>query len=117
MNAGSIFPNEKYELRINEGDIEMALDPDNRVPTGLIALSADREKAGSDCKKCRAMGCEDVYIAHITTGHFIRAVITINMRLHGSTRDLRLGLPVLGTSSPPRLVVFPAVAVMDIFKI
>jgi len=62
------------------------------------------------------MGCEDVYIAHITTEHFIRGVITINMRPHGSTRDLRVGLPVLGTSSP-RLVIFPAVAVMDIFKI
>lgn len=66
--------------------------------------------------KYRAMGCEDVYIAHITTEHFIRGVITINMRPHGSTRDLPVGLPVLGTSSP-RLVIFPAVAVMDIFKI
>jgi len=67
-------------------------------------------------RSIHAMGCGDVFIAHITTEHFIRGVITINVRLHGSTRDLRVGLPVLGTSSP-RLVIFPAVAAMDIFKI
>jgi hypothetical protein len=73
-------------------------------------------KAANDYKKYRAMGCENIYVAHITTKHFIRGVITINMRPHGSTRDIPVRLPVIGTISP-RLVIFPAVAVMDIFQI
>lgn len=73
-------------------------------------------KAANDYKKYRAMGCENIYVAHITTKHFIRGVITINMRPHGSTRDIPVRLPVIGTSSP-RLVIFPAAAVMDIFQI
>jgi len=42
LNAGSIFPDGRYELRINKRNVERALDPENRVPTGLIALHADR---------------------------------------------------------------------------
>lgn len=42
LNAGSIFPDGRYELRVNKRNVERALDPENRMPTGLIALYADR---------------------------------------------------------------------------
>lgn len=41
VNAGCIFP-PTYEGRINKESVERALDPLNKVPTGLIALYADK---------------------------------------------------------------------------
>lgn len=41
MNPEGVFADATYEFRINKGNVERALDPENRVPTGLIGLCAD----------------------------------------------------------------------------
>lgn len=70
----------------------------------------------ADFEFYHAMGCSDVYIIHITTENFVRGTVNLRLRPHGTGQPRPVGLPFLGVLSPS-LFIFPAVAVMDFFKI